>query len=243
MYIFDTIMNRMAARLPDHAVPQGSGGLPDRHGGALRLDASRCPEAAQCAHVCPVEAITVAPDCGTRLDLGRCLFCGDCVQACPHGAITRTNDHRLATRRREDLILGGTGAEELRLAEALDKKMKSLFGRSCACGKVSAGGCGACEADINVLGTIGWDLGRFGIQYVASPRHADGVLHHRPRDQRHGTGSAENLGGRAANRASPSPSAPAPSAAAPLLDTPSTTAEQAPSSPSISTSPAAPRTP
>ena len=39
-----------------------------------------------------------------------------------------------------------------------------------------AGGCGACEADTNVLGTIVFDLGRFGIQFVASPRHADGLL-------------------------------------------------------------------
>ncbi len=42
--------------------------------------------------------------------------------------------------------------------------------------QVSAGGCNACEADVNVLNTVGWDLGRFGIQFVASPRHADGVL-------------------------------------------------------------------
>jgi hypothetical protein len=41
---------------------------------------------------------------------------------------------------------------------------------------VSAGGCNACEADVNVLGTVVFDLGRFGIQYVASPRHADGLL-------------------------------------------------------------------
>lgn len=178
MYIFDTIMNRLRRGCQTMPYPKGPApALPDRHGGALRLDASRCPEGcAQCSRACPVEAITPDPDRGTRLDLGRCLFCGDCVQACPHGAITRTNDHRLATRRREDLILGGTGAEELRLAEALDKKMKSLFGRSLRLRQVSAGGCGACEADINVLGTIGWDLGRFGIQYVASPRHADGVL-------------------------------------------------------------------
>jgi Ni,Fe-hydrogenase III small subunit len=73
-------------------------------------------------------------------------------------------------------LLGGTGKEEVRLAAALDEKLRRLFGRSLRLRQVSAGGCGACEADTNVLGTIGWDLGRFGIQFVASPRHADGLL-------------------------------------------------------------------
>jgi Ni,Fe-hydrogenase III small subunit len=82
----------------------------------------------------------------------------------------------MAVRRREDLILGQPGQEELRLAHALDEKLLKLFGRSLRLRQVSAGGCNACEADTNVLGTIGWDLGRFGIQFVASPRHADGLL-------------------------------------------------------------------
>lgn len=82
----------------------------------------------------------------------------------------------MAVRHRTDLLLGKTGAEELRLAAALDEKMRKLFGRSLRLRQVSAGGCNACEADVNVLGTIGWDLGRFGIQFVASPRHADGLL-------------------------------------------------------------------
>jgi Ni,Fe-hydrogenase III small subunit len=51
-----------------------------------------------------------------------------------------------------------------------------LFGRSLKLRVVSAGGCNGCEADVNVLGTIAFDLGRFGIQFVASPRHADGLL-------------------------------------------------------------------
>ncbi len=51
-----------------------------------------------------------------------------------------------------------------------------VLGHSLKLRQVSAGGCNACEADINVLNTIGWDLGRFGIQFVASPRHADGLL-------------------------------------------------------------------
>jgi Ni,Fe-hydrogenase III small subunit len=82
----------------------------------------------------------------------------------------------MATQRREDLVLGEPGHEEVRLAGALDEKLRRLFGRSLRLRQVSAGGCGACEADTNVLGTIGWDLGRFGVQFVASPRHADGLL-------------------------------------------------------------------
>jgi Ni,Fe-hydrogenase III small subunit len=82
----------------------------------------------------------------------------------------------MAVRRREDLVLGEPGKEEVRLATALDEKLRKLFGRSLRLRQVSAGGNGAEEADLNVLGTIGWDLGRFGIQFVASPRHADGLV-------------------------------------------------------------------
>ena len=73
-------------------------------------------------------------------------------------------------------MLGDPGKEQVRLAAALAEKLRKLFGRSLRLRQVSAGGCNACEADTNVLGTIGWDLGRFGIQFVASPRHADGLL-------------------------------------------------------------------
>ena len=68
------------------------------------------------------------------------------------------------------------GPDPLPLAIALDEKVRRLFGRSLKLRVVSAGDCNACSSDVNVLGTIGWDLGRFGIQYVASPRHADGLL-------------------------------------------------------------------
>jgi Ni,Fe-hydrogenase III small subunit len=62
------------------------------------------------------------------------------------------------------------------LASPLPPKLLSLFKRSLKIRVVSAGGCNACEADVNVLSTIVFDLGRFGIQYVASPRHADAML-------------------------------------------------------------------
>jgi Ni,Fe-hydrogenase III small subunit len=108
------------------------------------------------------------------MDLGKCIFCSDCVKACPDKSIHFTKDHRLAVKNREDLLLAP--GRELALSKALDEKLLNLFGRSLKLRQVSAGGCGACEADVNVLGTPVWDLGRFGIQMVASPRHADGLL-------------------------------------------------------------------
>jgi Ni,Fe-hydrogenase III small subunit/NAD-dependent dihydropyrimidine dehydrogenase PreA subunit len=146
--------------------------LPPRFRGLPRVDRSRCPDDCRaCAEACPTQAITVN---GTvAIDLGRCLFCTDCTRACPEGAIGFSQDHRLATDAREHLVLEG---DALRLARGLQGRTRRLFGRSLKLRQVAAGGCNGCEMDVNVLSTVGWDLGRFGIQFVASPRHADGLL-------------------------------------------------------------------
>ena len=178
MFVFDTLLHRLKRGCETMSYPKGPApALPDRHGGGLRVETEKCPDGcAECVSVCPTRAITSTDGKGISLDLGRCLFCSACVEACPTEAITHTGDHRLAVRRREDLILGGLGREEVRLAAALDDRLRRLFGRSLRLRQVCAGGCGAAEADLNVLGTIGWDIGRFGIQFVASPRHADGLV-------------------------------------------------------------------
>jgi Ni,Fe-hydrogenase III small subunit/NAD-dependent dihydropyrimidine dehydrogenase PreA subunit len=148
--------------------------LPDRFRGLPLLDPSKCPDGCRaCAEACPTSAIT-SDGKTMRLDLGRCLFCTDCIEACPEGAIRYTQDYRLATRTREDLILEGN--QTLKVAQALEAKSRRLFGRSLKLRQVSAAGCNACEADLNVLSTVVFDLGRFGIQFVASPRHADGIV-------------------------------------------------------------------
>ena len=178
MFIYDTLLNRLKRGCETMPYPKGPGpSLPDRHGGALKVDAAKCADSCNaCVPVCPTQAIARPEGKPVALDLGRCIFCAACVEVCPANAITQTGDHRMAVRRREDLVLGASGKEEVRLAAALDEKLRKLFGRSLRLRQVSAGGCGGCEADTNVLGTIGWDLSRFGIQFVASPRHADGLL-------------------------------------------------------------------
>ena len=155
------------------AYPIAAPTLPDRFRGHPVIDPTRCPSGCrECVEACPTDAVRF-DDKGLGLDLGRCLFCQDCVSACPERAIRYTSEHRMATRRREDLLVRGG---VLARAQALDDKMLRLFRRSLKLRQVSTGGCNGCEAEVNVLGTIVFDLGRFGIQYVASPRHADGLL-------------------------------------------------------------------
>ena len=146
--------------------------LPERYRGLPVIDSSKCLEGcAKCAELCPTDAIKF--DRELKIDLGRCLFCTDCTDGCPEGAISFTGDFRLATRNRDDLITDGKAFE---LAAAVDEKSRKIFGHSLQLRQVSAGGCNACEADINVLATLAFDLGRFGIKIVASPRHADGLI-------------------------------------------------------------------
>ena len=147
--------------------------LPTPFRGPPVLDTSRCPDGCRvCVEACPTTAIAIDAQ-GARVDLGRCLFCSDCAEACPEGAITHQREYRLGARGRDELIFQRQ-FEPRRLA--LDAALRRLFGRSIKLRQVSAGGCNGCEADVNVLGTVAFDLGRFGIQLVASPRHADGLL-------------------------------------------------------------------
>jgi Ni,Fe-hydrogenase III small subunit/Pyruvate/2-oxoacid:ferredoxin oxidoreductase delta subunit len=171
--MFRVLAERFKQKNRTVAYPKKELALPDRFRGRPLANTAACGNCQACAVACPTEAILVNQG-SFQVDLGRCLFCTDCARACPQKAITYDKEYRLAVNKREHLIL--RDGELLKRAESLNKKMKKIFGRSLRLRQVCAGGCGACEADINVLNTVVFDLGRFGIQFVASPRHADGML-------------------------------------------------------------------
>ncbi|MBI9109159.1 MAG: NADH-quinone oxidoreductase subunit NuoB [Spirochaetales bacterium] len=151
-------------------VPQ----LPERYLGIPKINQDECKhDCAECIEVCPVGAISKISGI-IDLDLGKCIFCGKCSGACSGDAIVFSKDYRMAVTDRSSLCISEKIV--LRRAETLNKEMLRIFKRSLRLRQVSAGGCNACEADVNVLGTVGWDLDRFGIKFVASPRHADGLL-------------------------------------------------------------------
>ena len=145
--------------------------LPERYRGrpTIRQDAPN-DIIARCADNCPQRAINAEEK---RIDLGRCVFCGTCEHLSQGRFIQFSRDFEIATAKREDLITDGALPV---LADHAKQHFKKLFGRSLQLRQVSAGGCNACEADLNVLATPFFDLSRFGINFVASPRHADAVV-------------------------------------------------------------------
>lgn len=107
------------------------------------------------------------------LDVGACLFSPEEAAACPAGAITYTDDYQMAASARAGLV---TPDGHVELARKLDDGARRLFGRSLRLRSVVAGSCNGCEAELVALSNVVFDLARFGIQFVASPRHADGLV-------------------------------------------------------------------
>jgi len=139
------------------------------------IEESKCNGCGACAKVCPSRAMTLGP---VRIDLGKCVFCGDCAQICSSSAIAFTNFHKLGATSREALTVGNCVTPEKYQEYAIEcrQEIVKIFGRSLKLLSVSAGGCNACELELNACSNVNFDMGRFGIETVASPRHADGVV-------------------------------------------------------------------
>lgn len=123
--------------------------------------------------LCPTGAINAAP---FSIDLGRCTFCGECTFACPD-KVQFSSDYKMATNRRDRLIIKeGEGSPILLDAGLIRKEIATYFSGSLKLRQVSAGGDNSCELELNACGNVNFDMGRFGIEFVASPRHADGIV-------------------------------------------------------------------
>ncbi len=124
-----------------------------------------------CLAVCPTDAIALTP---LRIDLGRCVLCGDCAPVCPSQKISFNANYRIAGTDRAALVVSAQrlAPDPIQVSAAL----RLRFGRSLKLRSVSAGGCNGCELEINALSNVNFDLGRYGIDIVASPRHADALV-------------------------------------------------------------------
>ncbi len=168
--MFKVISNRLEQGYRTTTYPKESIQLHSSFRGLPEIN-RQCDPAiiSQCADLCPQEAILAAEK---KIDLGRCTFCGECAQVANGAFVRFSQNFEMGTAHRDDLMTNGSLPD---LAAHAKTHFKKLFGRSLQLRQVSAGGCNACEADTNVLNTPFFDLSRFGIDFVASPRHADGI--------------------------------------------------------------------
>lgn len=123
--------------------------------------------------ICPTHAISINP---VQIDLGKCTFCGECAFAFPN-KIKFTTTYKISTNSRERLVVK-EGEESLIVLnpDLIRKEISDYFSGSLKLRQVCAGGDGSCELELGAAGNVNFDMGRFGIEFVASPRHADGIV-------------------------------------------------------------------
>ena len=129
-----------------------------------------CTHCGACIDNCPSKAIDIIDDRWT-IDLGRCVFCLECTEICPEHLLTKIPalDYALT---RDEMVYTESKGPDYRY-ERLPEEFIRSFGRSISIREIDAGSCNACETEINCCSNPYYDMGRFGLKIVASPRHAD----------------------------------------------------------------------
>ena len=163
------------------------------------IDFPRCTLCEECARACPTDAIqagTAGPGQRTlSLSYASCIQCRACVEACPENAVSGGRDVEVAAFSREQLqqtasfdvntALGACTFRQMEMqagpsldesAATLRDRIRGRLGRSLHVRQVDAGSCNGCELEIAATTNPLFDLERFGVHFVASPRHADVLL-------------------------------------------------------------------
>lgn len=130
--------------------------------------------AQECVEICPSKALSYKGS--LALDTGRCIFCNECTRIAPDH-IKFTNDFHLASNSRNDLIITATSPDSIVFdASLVREEITRCFGRALKLRSVCAGGDNSTEMELGASMNVNFDFSRYGIDFVASPRHADGIV-------------------------------------------------------------------
>lgn len=167
-------------------LPEGVRGLP------MLTDTPCQSGCSACVDICPTSAISVfkIEDTGqVRLDLGACIGCGYCVDVCPTGTIKNNPTTRVAVRTRQELVLttGGIAPQDkqehkqdakksMHVVPPADILNRAHWFKHSVAARVVSTGCSACDMELGASGNPIFDIERFGVHIVASPRFADALI-------------------------------------------------------------------
>ncbi len=158
---------------------------PERFRGPPQIRPGTFFDALPPSSVCPSGAIVGGPsEPKYSIDIARCIFCGRCAEQSRDGAIEIGRDFELSAKKRESLVMevenGADGRSSqllpLPTEEQVAKRIRQTLGRSLQLRHLDSGSCNACDWELTALLNPVYDVRRLGIDFVASPRHADGVI-------------------------------------------------------------------
>ena len=173
--MIDLLRTRLAQGTATTAFPSDDIAFPERFRGRPVLDCGAC-EGQRCVDdVGSIPSALIRTDAAghAALDVGACLFSPEEAIGVPGCGVSFTHAYQLASRTREGLV---SSDGRLGTVAPLDERMRKLLGRSLRLRSVVAGSCNGCEAELTAASNVVFDMARFGVQFVASPRHADGIV-------------------------------------------------------------------
>ena len=165
--------------------PEEPARVPERFRGAPRPRPGSAFDALPPAECCPSGAISGGRDSPRyAIDLARCIRCGRCAGGEAGATIERGREVEIVARSRAGLVVEverGAGGEVLELPprpppEEVARQIRRTLGRSLQLRHLDAGSCNACDWELTALLNPVYDVRRLGVDFVASPRHADGVV-------------------------------------------------------------------
>ncbi len=199
--MFKILQKTFATGVVTKAYPDEPAQVSEHFRGRPHFDFEKWADARPAAEVCPTGAISLCDSDDSRkvtVDYGLCVFCGLCAEASSDKAVRITQEFELATKNRRNLILtaeytlnadrthrqmgavhrgsGNVETDAKIVGQKARETIHKVLGRSLAIREVDAGSCNGCEVEIVALNNPIHDIEHFGIQFVASPRHADMLL-------------------------------------------------------------------
>jgi len=199
--MFKIIQKTIRTGIVTKAYPAELAHISEHFRGRPQFDFEKWTDARPAAEVCPTGAISLRDSNDSRevtVDYGLCVFCGLCAEASSDKAVRITQEFELATKSRRNLVLtaeytlnadhthrqlgtvrrgsGNVETDAKIVGQKARETIHKVLRRSLAIREVDAGSCNGCEVEIVALNNPIHDIERFGIQFVASPRHADMLL-------------------------------------------------------------------
>lgn len=164
--------------------PEQPAAVPDRYRGEPRPVPGRPFDALPSPGSCPTGALSLDPDDRRyALDVARCIRCGRCGEAAG-GAVELGREVEVAARSRAGLVIQAERGPDGAVVTLppppppgeVEGWIRRTLGRSLALRHLDAGSCNACDWELTALLNPVYDVRRLGVDFVASPRHADGVI-------------------------------------------------------------------